>query len=42
MTTKYLSPCPDDDGNTSIGGKKFVAPKKKFNPINLSNMDFEL
>ena len=42
MTNKYLSPCPDDDGNTSMGRKKFVASKKKFNPINLSSVDFEL
>ena len=42
MTNKYLSPCPDDDGNTSMGRKKFIASKKKFNPINFSSVDFEL
>ena len=42
MTTKYLSPCPDDDGNTFMSRKKLVASKKKFNPINLSSVDFEL
>ena len=42
MKAKFFSPCPDDDGNTSMGNKKFVAPKKRFVPIDLSNMDFEL
>lgn len=42
MTLNLLSPCPEDDGSTSMGSNKFVAPKKKYNPINLSNMDFEL
>tara|TARA_Y100000589_G_C27164225_1_gene634091 strand:+ start:738 stop:1328 length:591 start_codon:yes stop_codon:yes gene_type:complete len=42
MSIKLLSPCPEDDGSASIRGKNFVAPKKKYNPINLSSMDFEL
>ena len=42
MTIKLFSPCPDDDGRTPISNKKFVAPKKKFAPIDISNMDFEL
>ena len=42
MSIKLLSPCPEDDGSTFMGSNKFVAPKKKYNPINLSNMDFEL
>ena len=42
MTIKLFTPCPDDDGRTPISNKKFVAPKKKFAPIDISNMDFEL
>ena len=42
MSIKLLSPCPEDDGSTFMGNNKFIAPKKKYNPINLSNMDFEL
>ena len=42
MTIKLFSPCPDDDGRTPISNKKFIAPKKKFAPIDKSNMDFEL
>ena len=42
MTLKLFSPSPDDDGSSSTGSKKFVAPKKKYNPINLYSMDFEL
>ena len=42
MTIKLLSPCPDDDGRTPMSDKKFIAPKKKFAPIDRSNMDFEL
>ena len=42
MTIKLFSPCPDDDGRTPISKKKFLAPKKKFAPIDISNMDFEL
>ena len=42
MTIKLFSPCPDDDGRTPMSNKKFVAPKKKFAPIDISNMDFEL
>ena len=42
MTIKLLSPCPDDDGRTPMSDKKFIAPKKKFTPIDKSNMDFEL
>ena len=42
MTIKLFSPCPDDDGRTPISSKKFIAPKKKFAPIDKSNMDFEL
>ena len=42
MKIKLFSPCPDDDGRTPISNKKFVAPKKKFAPIDISNMDFEL
>ena len=42
MTIKLSSPCPDDDGRTPMSNKKFIAPKKKFAPIDKSNMDFEL
>ena len=42
MSIKLLTPCPEDDGSTSLSGKNFVAPKKKYNPINLYSMDFEL
>ena len=42
MTIKLSSPCPDDDGRTPMSNKKFIAPKKKFAPIDISNMDFEL
>ena len=42
MTIKLFSPCPDDDGRTPMSNKKFIAPKKKFAPIDKSNMDFEL
>ena len=42
MTIKLFSPCPDDDGRTPMSNKKFVAPKKKFAPIDISNMEFEL
>ncbi len=42
MTIKLFSPCPDDDGRTPISNKKFIAPKKKFAPIDKSNLDFEL
>tara|TARA_B100000989_G_scaffold291455_1_gene265950 strand:+ start:1379 stop:1954 length:576 start_codon:yes stop_codon:yes gene_type:complete len=42
MTIKLFSPCPDDDGRTPMSNQKFVAPKKKFAPIDISNMDFEL
>ena len=42
MTIKLFSPCPDDDGRTPMSNKKFVAPKKKFAPIDKSHMDFEL
>ena len=42
MSIKLLTPCPEDDGRTSLSGKNFVAPKKKYNPINLCSMDFEL
>jgi len=42
MTIKLFTPCPDDDGRTPMSNKKFVAPKKKFAPIDRSNMDFEL
>ena len=42
MKIKLFSPCPDDDGRTPISKKKFLAPKKKFAPIDISNMDFEL
>ena len=42
MSIKLLSPCPEDDGSTSLSGKNFVAPKKKYNPINLYSIDFEL
>ena len=42
MTIKLFSPCPDDDGRTPMSNKKFVAPKKRFTPIDISNMDFEL
>ena len=42
MEIKLFSPSPDDDGSSSTGSKKFVAPKKKYNPINLYSMDFEL
>ena len=42
MKIKLFSPCPDDDGRTPMSNKKFVAPKKKFAPIDISNMDFEL
>ena len=42
MTIKLFSLCPDDDGRTPISNKKFIAPKKKFAPIDKSNMDFEL
>ena len=42
MTIKLFTPCPDDDGRTPMSNKKFVAPKKKFAPIDISNMDFEL
>ena len=42
MTIKLLSPCPDDDGRTPMSDKKFIGPKKKFTPIDKSNMDFEL
>ena len=42
MTIKLFSPCPDDDGRTPMSDKKFIAPKKKFTPIDKSNMDFEL
>ena len=42
MSIKLLSPCPEDDGSTSLRGKNFVAPKKKYNPINLYSIDFEL
>ena len=42
MTIKLFSPCHDDDGRTPMSNKKFIAPKKKFAPIDISNMDFEL
>ena len=42
MTIKLFSPCPDDDGRTPMSNKKFSAPRKKFAPIDKSNMDFEL
>ena len=42
MTIKLFSPCPDDDGRTPKSNKKFIAPKKKFAPIDKSNLDFEL
>ena len=42
MTIKLFTPCPDDDGKTPMSNKKFVAPKKKFAPIDKSNLDFEL
>ena len=42
MTIKLFSPCPDDDGRTPMSNKKFIAPKKKYAPIDISNMDFEL
>ena len=42
MTIKLFSPCPDDDGRTPMSNKKFIAPKKKFAPIDKSNIDFEL
>ena len=42
MTIKLFSPCPDDDGRTPMSNKKFIAPKKKFAPIDKSHMDFEL
>ena len=42
MTIKLFSPCPEEDGRTPISNKKFIAPKKKFAPIDKSNMDFEL
>ena len=42
MTIKLFSPCHDDDGRTPMSNKKFIAPKKKFAPIDKSNMDFEL
>ena len=42
MTIKLFTPCPDDHGRTPMSNKKFVAPKKKFAPIDRSNMDFEL
>ena len=52
MTIKVLSPCPEDAGNTSMGNvapkensaayKKFVAPKKEYKQIDLSEIDFEL
>ena len=42
MKIKLFSPCPDDDGRTPISKKKFLTPKKKFAPIDISNMDFEL
>ena len=51
MTIKVLSPCPEDAGNTSMGNvahkensaayKKFVAPKKEYKQIDLSEIDFE-
>ena len=42
MTIKLFSPCPDDDGRTPMSNKKFIAPKKKFAPIDISNMNYEL
>ena len=42
MTIKLFTPCPDDDGKTPMSNNKFVAPKKKFAPIDKSNLDFEL
>ena len=42
MTIKLFSPCPDDDGRTPMSNKQFIAPKKKFAPIDKSNIDFEL
>ena len=42
MTIKLFSPCPDDDGRTPMSNKKFSTPRKKFAPIDKSNMDFEL
>ena len=42
MTIKLFSPCPYDDGRTPMSNKKFSTPKKKFAPIDKSNMDFEL
>ena len=42
MSIKLLTPCPEDDGSTFLSGKNFVAPKNKYNPINLYSMDFEL
>ena len=39
MTIKLFSPCPDDDGRTPMSNKKFIAPKKKFAPIDKSHMD---
>jgi hypothetical protein len=51
MTIKLLSPCPEDEGNTPMGNfahtensaayKKFVAPKKEYKQIDLSEIDFE-
>ena len=42
MTIKLFSPCPDDDGRTPMSNKKFIAPKKKFAPTDISNMNYEL
>ena len=52
MTNKYLSPCREDDGNTSMGNvlpiensaayKKFVAPKEPdYQYQDLSDADIE-